>query len=53
MKDIDQVMVKERRHEAMNLIEQMICEDPESRPSAEVLLSHVFFWSNDKKLKII
>ena len=53
MKDIDGVLVKERRHEAMDLIEQMIDLDIDKRPTAETLLSHVFFWSNDKKLKII
>lgn len=43
----------ERKAEAINLIQMMIDPDPEKRPSAATLLSHVFFWSNDKKLKII
>lgn len=46
-------LVKERKEEAMNLVEIMINADPEKRPGAKSLLNHVFFWSNDKKLKLI
>ena len=31
----------------------MIKNDPNKRPNADELLKHIFFWSNDKKLKLI
>ena len=31
----------------------MLDLDPKKRPSAKSLLTHIFFWSNDKKLKLI
>ncbi|CDW79003.1 serine threonine-protein kinase endoribonuclease ire2 [Stylonychia lemnae] len=43
----------ERSKEAANIIECMINPDPKKRPSAKQLLIHIFFWSNDKKLKLI
>eukprot|EP00347_Sterkiella_histriomuscorum_P021552 403333575 len=43
----------ERSREAENLIALMIQQDPKKRPTATQLLAHIFFWSNDKKLKLI
>ena len=31
----------------------MIHNDPKKRPDAVQLLRHIYFWSNDKKLKLI
>ena len=31
----------------------MIHNDPKKRPDAINLLKHIFFWSNDKKLKLL
>ena len=31
----------------------MIHNDPKKRPDAVQLLKHIYFWSNDKKLKLI
>ena len=31
----------------------MIQADPNKRPTAGSMLTHILFWSNDKKLKII
>jgi serine/threonine-protein kinase/endoribonuclease IRE1 len=50
---IEYGLTKEREKEAQNLIEMMICPDPKKRPNAADLLNHIFFWSNDKKLKLI
>jgi len=48
-----ELLTYERTKEAANLIECMIDLDPKKRPSAKSLLTHIFFWSNDKKLKLI
>ncbi|KAG0172317.1 bifunctional endoribonuclease/protein kinase ire1 [Apophysomyces sp. BC1034] len=36
--------------EATDLIESMICAEPRSRPTADVILAHPFFWSPAKRL---
>lgn len=36
---------------AKDLIEQMLRMDPHSRPSAESILKHPFFWSLEKELQ--
>ena len=46
-------LVQERMKEAYNLIEMMVQIDPAKRPAAADLLKHIYFWSNDKKLKLI
>lgn len=51
--NILEVLTRERIKEAENLIALMINIEPKRRPSASELLSHVYFWSNDKKLKLI
>ena len=43
----------ERVKEAQNLIEIMIKCDPKKRPDGKVLMEHIFFWTSDKKLKMI
>lgn len=47
------MLTQERLKEAQNLIEYMIKNDPNKRPNAAELLKHIFFWTNDKKLKLI
>ena len=51
MLDLD--LLQERYKEAQDLIEKMIYYEPKKRPDANILLKHLFFWSNDKKLKLI
>lgn len=46
-------LTRERQKEAAHLIEQMLHPEPKRRPSAAQLLMHIFFWTNDKKLKLI
>jgi serine/threonine protein kinase len=50
---LDPDLTQERDKEAINLIEIMIKNDPAKRPKADELLRHIFFWTNDKKLKLI
>lgn len=35
------------------MVTMMIKSDPKLRSKANKLLNHVFFWDNDKKLKVI
>ena len=35
------------------MIEKMISCVPKNRPSASELLNHIYFWSNEKKLKLV
>lgn len=53
MKDVAVHLIGERQEEFEHLIGMMIKSDPKLRSKASKLLNHVFFWSNDKKLKII
>jgi serine/threonine-protein kinase/endoribonuclease IRE1 len=39
--------------EASHLIEMMLHVDKDQRPSAQEILSHPFFWSNQKKIKFL
>ncbi|KAI7907214.1 uncharacterized protein BX663DRAFT_495206 [Cokeromyces recurvatus] len=39
--------------EAKDLIERMISTDPKSRPNADTILSHPFFWSTSKRLAFL
>ncbi|XP_068100352.1 serine/threonine-protein kinase/endoribonuclease IRE2 [Hyperolius riggenbachi] len=46
--------LEEETHEnvvARDLIERMISNDPQLRPSASCVLSHPFFWSQEKQLQ--
>jgi hypothetical protein len=36
-----------------HLISMMVKQDPRLRSKAAKIINHVFFWSNDKKLKVI
>lgn len=53
LKDIDVHLVDHRVEEFENMIGMMIKSDPKLRSKAGKLLNHVFFWDNDKKLKVI
>ena len=53
LKGVAQDLVKERREEFENMITMMLRLDPKLRSKASKIHNHVFFWSNDKKLKII
>uniref|UniRef100_A0A7S3CRH9 non-specific serine/threonine protein kinase n=1 Tax=Strombidium rassoulzadegani TaxID=1082188 RepID=A0A7S3CRH9_9SPIT len=46
-------LVQERSYEFENMIQMMIKQDPRLRSKASKIINHVFFWSNDKKLKLI
>mmetsp|Transcript_32082 Transcript_32082/g.49056 ORF Transcript_32082/g.49056 Transcript_32082/m.49056 type:complete len:189 (-) Transcript_32082:447-1013(-) len=46
-------LVKERVEEFENMISLMLKQDPKLRSKISKILNHVFFWSNDKKLKLI
>lgn len=35
------------------MIELMIHNDPKKRPTTQECLKHIFFWSNEKKLKLM
>ena len=37
---------------AKDLIERMIHEDPEKRPTVEECLDHPYFWTNEKYVKL-
>jgi len=50
---IDKELLQEKQFEAVHLIGQMLQSEAEKRPSADELLKHVFFWPNDKKLKLM
>ncbi|KAI8333189.1 hypothetical protein EDC96DRAFT_526122 [Choanephora cucurbitarum] len=39
--------------EAKDLVERMISADPKSRPNADTILSHPFFWSTSKRLAFL
>ncbi|KAI7860855.1 hypothetical protein BDC45DRAFT_529476 [Circinella umbellata] len=39
--------------EAMDLIERMISNEPRSRPTADRVLTHPFFWTADKRLSFL
>jgi serine/threonine-protein kinase/endoribonuclease IRE1 len=53
LNSLDLDLVQERKREAQNLIEQMIKNNPSKRPTIDEILKHIYFWSNDKKLKLI
>ena len=53
LKDINRELVQERFEEFEHMISMMIKSDPKLRSKASKLINHVFFWSNDKKLKVI
>ena len=46
-------LVQERAEEFEHMIMMMIKSDPKLRSKSTKILNHVFFWSNDKKLKVI
>ena len=48
-----QDLVQERIQEFENMIGMMVKTDPKLRSKTSKLLNHVFFWPNDRKLKII
>ena len=53
LKDISRELVQERIEEFEHMISMMIKSDPKLRSKASKLINHVFFWNNDKKLKVI
>mgnify|MGYP000040866978 CR=1 FL=1 len=53
LKDICKDLVYERIEEFEHMISMMIKTDPKLRSKASKLINHVFFWNNDKKLKVI
>ena len=53
MKAVCDDLVLERGEEFENMIQMMIKQDPKLRSKTTKILNHVFFWSNDKKLKVI
>ena len=46
-------LVNERVEEFQHMISMMIKPDPKLRSRTNKIVNHVFFWSNDKKLKVI
>jgi serine/threonine-protein kinase/endoribonuclease IRE1 len=46
-------LVNERVEEFQHMISMMIKPDPKLRSRTNKILNHVFFWNNDKKLKVI
>lgn len=46
-------LVNERVEEFQHMISMMIKTDPKLRSRTSKILNHVFFWTNDKKLKVI
>ena len=53
MKKVSIDLVCERAEEFEHMINMMIKSDPKLRSKTTKILNHVFFWSNDKKLKVI
>jgi serine/threonine-protein kinase/endoribonuclease IRE1 len=53
LKAISRDLVQERFEEFEHMISMMIKSDPKLRSKASKLINHVFFWDNDKKLKVI
>ena len=53
MKAVCNDLVLERGEEFENMIQMMIKQDPKLRSKTTKILNHVFFLSNDKKLKVI
>ena len=53
LKNVSRELVQERLEEFENMIQMMIKPDPKLRSKASKIINHVFFWSNDKKLKVI
>ena len=53
MKTVCKDLVQEREEEFEHMILMMIKSDPKLRSKTSKILNHVFFWSNDKKLKVI
>ena len=53
LKEIKESLIHELRFEAAHLIQHMISNDPSQRLSSKEVLTHVFFWNSDKKLKLI
>lgn len=53
LKLVNPDLVQERKEEFEHMISMMIKSDPKLRSKASKIINHVFFWSNDKKLKVI
>lgn len=53
MKKVSLDLVCERAEEFEHMVMMMIKSDPKLRSKTTKILNHVFFWSNDKKLKVI
>ena len=53
MKDINTELAQERIEEFEHMITMMIKRNAKLRSKANKLINHVFFWDNDKKLKVI
>lgn len=53
LNDVDMDLVNERVEEFQHMITMMIKPDPKLRSRTSKITNHVFFWNNDKKLKVI
>ena len=53
LKNVSPDLVQERAEEFENMVQMMLKQDPKLRSKISKILNHVFFWSNDKKLKLI